>query len=259
MTTAPRRSSAFGWGRCLPQKVFGSVVSRSRFVRSPIVRTSKRPSSGSASGQIFMPPPKQRPFATTTSCIRPPRISSSTESADLRVLPAREDGDRRPEVRDLAAERLRRLRSPAPRSRRSCRRSRRWRSTTRRRCRPRRGRGRGRGRSSRARPSTRDVDRAVELVRNAVRADEVPAGAARDDGDLGLLEVVDPVRDLVDRAVAADDDEQLRAAERGLAARGRRGGRAPRRRACRPRARASPRGARSPASACRWRRWRTPG
>ena len=27
-----------------------------------------------------MPPPKQRPFATTTSCIRPPRISSSTES-----------------------------------------------------------------------------------------------------------------------------------------------------------------------------------
>ena len=55
------------------------------------------------------PAAERRPFATTTSCMRPPRISSSTDDAELRVLPAREDGERRPEVRDLAAERLRRL------------------------------------------------------------------------------------------------------------------------------------------------------
>ena len=45
---------------------------------SPIVTTSRRPSPASASGHIFIPPPKNRPFATTTSNIRPLRVSPST-------------------------------------------------------------------------------------------------------------------------------------------------------------------------------------
>ena len=48
---------------------------------SPIVSTSKRPSSGSASGQISSPPPKKRPFATTTSNIGPARRSPSTATS----------------------------------------------------------------------------------------------------------------------------------------------------------------------------------
>ena len=45
---------------------------------SPIRRTSKRPSSGSASGVIFMPPARKRPLATITSYIGPLRSSPST-------------------------------------------------------------------------------------------------------------------------------------------------------------------------------------
>jgi hypothetical protein len=44
-------------------------------------------------------------------------------------------------------------------------------------------------------------------VRDLVGADEVPAGSSRDDRDLDALEPRDPVGDLVDGAVAADDDE----------------------------------------------------
>jgi hypothetical protein len=54
------------------------VTSRSPLVRSPIVSTSKRPSSGSASGQMIIPPPNVFPFATTTSCMWPTRLSPST-------------------------------------------------------------------------------------------------------------------------------------------------------------------------------------
>ncbi len=111
-TARPRRSSPFGWGRCVPRYVFGIVTTRSRFVRSPIVRTSNSPSSGSASGQIFMPPPKYRPFATTTSIIVPARSASSTCEPDRRRLPAREHGERRQQVGRLPAEHLRRLVRP---------------------------------------------------------------------------------------------------------------------------------------------------
>ena len=45
---------------------------------SPIRSTSKSASSGSASGVIFIPPPRKRPFATITSYIAPVRVSSST-------------------------------------------------------------------------------------------------------------------------------------------------------------------------------------
>jgi hypothetical protein len=41
-----------------------------------------------------------------------------------------------------------------------------------------------------------------------MRAHEVPAGAARDHGELDLLRLTDAVHDLVDGAVAADRDEQ---------------------------------------------------
>ena len=50
---------------------------KSSFVTSPISTTSNRPSSGSASGASFIPPPCQRPFATITSCMRPFRSPAS--------------------------------------------------------------------------------------------------------------------------------------------------------------------------------------
>ena len=78
VTSAPRSSSAFGCGRCVPRKIFGIVNRRSRFVRSPISSTSNAPSSRAASGQIFIPPPKYGPLATTTSCMRAWRFSPST-------------------------------------------------------------------------------------------------------------------------------------------------------------------------------------
>jgi len=54
-------------------------------------------------------------------------------------------------------------------------------------------------------------------VRDAVRADEVPARAARDHGELDAVESRDAVRDLVDGAVAADDDQQRRTVVDGAA------------------------------------------
>jgi hypothetical protein len=57
----------------------------------------------------------------------------------------------------------------------------------------------------------RHVDCIVDAARDPLRAGEVPAGAARDNRDLDIA-LRDPVRDLVDGAVAADDDEELRAA-----------------------------------------------
>ena len=45
-----------------------------------------RPSSGSASGVIFMPPPRKRPLATITSYIGPLRSSSSTLTVSCTFL-----------------------------------------------------------------------------------------------------------------------------------------------------------------------------
>ena len=133
---------------------------------------------------------------------------------DLVVAPAREDGERRPRVRDLAAERLGRLVGAlGDRAAHA---------------------GAGDVREQRlafgavpaevarapkvdlSRPAAqRDLDRGLELARDAVGADEVPAGAARDHGQLDV-EAGDPVDDLVHGAVAADRHEQRRR-RRGLA------------------------------------------
>jgi len=55
------------------------------------------------------------------------------------------------------------------------------------------------------------VDRAAWIVGKRERAREVPAGAPCDDGELDVVAAGDAVDDLVDGAVAADDDEELRA------------------------------------------------
>ena len=62
---------------------------------------------------------------------------------------------------------------------------------------------------SRVAPVAGDLERAVELVRDPERADEVAAGAAVDDRELDALDARDPVHDLVHRPVAADGDEEL--------------------------------------------------
>jgi hypothetical protein len=54
----------------------------------------------------------------------------------------------------------------------------------------------------------RDLDGRLELSRDAVRANEVPAGPARDDRQL-RLQAGDPVRHLVHGPVAADGHDQL--------------------------------------------------
>ena len=70
----------------------------------------------------------------------------------------------------------------------------------------------------RGRRGERHVDGVFDLARDPVGADEVPARAARDHRHLGLIvEIGDPVHDLVHGAVPADDDEQLRAAVGRLA------------------------------------------
>ncbi len=53
----------------------------------------------------------------------------------------------------------------------------------------------------------RDVDRGVEVARNAVGAREVPARPARDDPELDALRAGDAVDDFVHRAVPADHDQ----------------------------------------------------
>ena len=63
--------------------------------------------AGSASGHIFMPPPKKRPFATTTSNIGPLRVSPSTVRRVSTADQPGEDGEGGPEVRRLRAEGLR--------------------------------------------------------------------------------------------------------------------------------------------------------
>ena len=63
-----------------------------------------------------------------------------------------------------------------------------------------------------------DLGGLLDLARDPEGADEVPARPARHDRDLRrLVEAREPVHDLVDRAVATHDDEQLRATRRGLA------------------------------------------
>ena len=180
-------------------------------VRSPIRRTSKSPSSGSASGADLHP-------AAEVAAVRDDDVvhpSAPLLAVDghphLVVAPAREDGHRGPEVRGLPTERLRALvralgdRAAHPGARDV-------------------------GEEGLAvapvpaavprpaevdhagPPAQSDLDGRFEASRDAVGADEVPARAARDHRQLDVLAPGDPVHDLVDGAVAADDDEQARAA-----------------------------------------------
>jgi hypothetical protein len=56
----------------------------------------------------------------------------------------------------------------------------------------------------------------VEVLADAVGACKVPAGAARDQRQLDSVAARDPLDDLVDGPVTADDDEQRRALVRRL-------------------------------------------
>ena len=63
-----------------------------------------------------------------------------------------------------------------------------------------------------ARPTAqRDLDGILEAARDAVGPHEVPPGAPGDHCQLDVLSSGDPVHDLVDGAVPADDHEQARA------------------------------------------------
>ena len=62
----------------------------------------------------------------------------------------------------------------------------------------------------------RNVEGALELVRDVERADEVAAGAAVDDRELDVVDSRDAVHDLVHRAVAADGHDQACATRRGV-------------------------------------------
>ena len=81
----------------------------------------------------------------------------------------------------------------------------------------------------------RDLDGVVELRRDAVGADEVDAGAARDHRQLGAAGADEARGDLVDGAVAADGDDQVGACRGRLRARARAGAPGARRTARRPR------------------------
>ena len=165
---------------------------------SPIVSTSNRPSSGSASGQISSPPPKKRPFATTTSNIAAGAPLAVDGHLDLGRLPAGEDGEGRPQVGGLPAERLRRLvralrdRAAHPGARDVREGRRRVRAVP--------GAVRGAPEVDRADVALQgDLHRVVDLPRDPEGAREVPSGPARDDGDLRLPpEPGETVRDLVD-------------------------------------------------------------
>ncbi len=135
--------------------------------------------------------------------------------AELVRLPADEHRQRRPVVRHLPAERLGRLvrasgdRAADPRARDV----REVRATL----------------GARPGPEGHEpqVDRAhvlrehrrdgvLQPARDPVRADEVPPGAVGKHSEVEPLEVGDAVHDLVDGAVASDDDEQCRAALHGF-------------------------------------------
>ena len=162
-----------------------------------------------ASGASFIPPPCQRPLATITSCIGPRRSPPSKRDRHLGVLPREELADERVVERRPAAERLRHRVRARARRRRSSRPSRRWRRSA----------------SPRRRPASRNVDaaevdpsrrRRSSATRTAsskrvgmpcVRPKSWPVPVGQH-GELGAG-AGDAVHDLVQRPVAADDDEQL--------------------------------------------------
>ena len=219
------------------------MVTKSSFVTSPISTTSNSPSSGCASGASFIPPPCQRPFATITSCIRPAALAAVERDRHLGVLPGRR-------TRGRARSRTSRGRrapstssSPAGRPRRSSRPSRRSRrSGSPRRRRP--GRRPGRGRRRAAVPSSATRDRVVELASGSRACARSPGPVPFGSTAISAPVPASAVDDLVQRPVAADDDDQLALAGRLARELGQVARAAPRG-ARRPRARARGRAARS--------------
>ena len=57
-------------------------------------------------------------------------------------------------------------------------------------------------------PVARDGDRVLEPARDAVRADEIPAGATRDHSEVDAAAAGQALHDLVDRPVASHGDDQ---------------------------------------------------
>ena len=232
---------------------------KSSLPTSPISTTSNSPSSGCASGASFIPPPCQTPFATITSCIRPRRSVVVEPHRHLGVLPLEEHAGQRVEERRLPAERLRH---------------------------PVRALGDGAAHADRAdvrepalgvlaapgaeatrpasivrgRPSRATRTASSNARRDAVGADEVHARSRAGSSRARRRDAGDPVHDLVQRAVAADRDDERGAVRRRLrrASSIRWPGPLREQRLAR-RGRAAPRGGRAPASACPWRRRPTPG
>ena len=164
-----------------------------------------------ASGHIFIPPPKNRPFATTTSNILPLRRLAVDRELCLDGGPALEHGEGRPEVRRFRTELLRgviRALRDRPAHPGACD------------VRKHRG-GFAAVPGAVADPAEidglrvaleRDSRRRHHVVGNAERPDEVAPRPARNQGQRrGVLDPCKPVYDLVERPVAADDDEEARA------------------------------------------------
>ena len=207
VTTLPRRSSRRGCGRCFAlvglREDEGQVALRhvadQQHVEDAVIGLRVWAHHHSAAEEATVAdhrvdhPPSARLVAD--------------RHAHLSGLPPEEHGEGGPVVRDLAAQRLRRFVGPLcdgagdPRARDVC--------------------------EVRARLDTRprsiaddacidladcslsrDVDGAVEVAWDVERAHEVPARAARDDGELDVAGADHAVDDLVHGPVAADDDQQ---------------------------------------------------
>ena len=210
VTTLPRRSSRRGCGRWLPLYVLGSTqqevalrhVSDEEDVEDAVV--------GFRIGAHHHPAAEIAPVAHhRVDHLAVARFAVDGD-AHLTGLPAEEHRQRRPVVRDLAAERLRGLvRALRDRARyaRACD------VGEHRACLLTAPRPEGhRAQVDLAHgPGERDVDRGVDVARDFEGPHEVPARSAWDHRELHAVGVGNAVDDLVHRAVAADDDEPRRA------------------------------------------------
>ena len=166
---------------------------------SPIRRTSKRPSSGSASGHIIIPPPRKRPLQIIASIIRPLRDLAVDGDAHLSGLPAEEDATGSPSSTRPCRRAPSTTRSRAARSRREMPALATFANSVRLvAARPRAVRGDAEVDRHAPRPSARRRS-PVEVARDVEGAHEVPARATRDHGELDPRRVADAVHDLVHR------------------------------------------------------------
>src|SRR5919108_1257115 len=183
-------------------------------VREPKDLLSMLADRGEEAAARRPPRGKNHPPAAEVAAVRdapavhpPPRRLAVGGPADRAGPPAREDSEGRPQVRDLPAERLRRLvRALGDRAAHAGARHVRE-PRVRLAAAPRAVADAAEVDLARA-PGAGDLDGVLEPMRDPVRADEVPAGPAREHRHLDVAAARDAVRDLVHRAVAADDDEE---------------------------------------------------